>query len=89
MSSLAKPSTQTEASMRRQTREYHHGTSPAAWVGSMTALLGFVVGSIGFLLGNRGVIIAGFVVVGIALIATVILRSLGYGNVIGHHEDES
>ena len=84
MSDVAKsetppPSTVTEPTLTREPREYHHGRSPASWVGSMTALAGAVVGTIGFLAGVVGVIIAGFVIIGVALIATVLLRSMGYG----------
>jgi hypothetical protein len=45
----------------------------------MTALVGAIVGTIGFLAGSVGVIIAGFVIIGVALVATVMLRSMGYG----------
>ena len=84
MSDVAKsqtppPSTLTEPKLTREPREYHHGRSPASWVGSMTALVGAVVGTIGFLAGVVGVIIAGFVIIGISLIATVTLRAMGYG----------
>jgi hypothetical protein len=84
MSDVAKsqtppPSTLTEPKLTREPREYHHGRSPASWVGSMTALVGAVVGTIGFLAGAVPVIIAGFVIIGVALIATVLLRSMGYG----------
>ena len=84
MSDVAKsqtppPSTLTEPKLTREPREYHHGRSPASWVGSMTALVGAVVGTIGFLAGAVPVIIAGFVIIGVALIATVALRSMGYG----------
>jgi len=84
MSDVAKshtppPSSMTEPTLTREPREYDHGRSPASWVGSMTALGGAVVGTIGFLAGVLGVIIAGFVIIGVALIATVMLRSMGYG----------
>jgi hypothetical protein len=72
-------STLTEPQLTREPREYHHGRSPASWVGSMTALAGALVGTIGFLGAWMGVIIAGFVIIGVALIATVLLRSMGYG----------
>jgi hypothetical protein len=84
MSDVAKsqtppPSSVTEPTLTREPREYYHGRSPASWVGSMTALAGAIVGTIGFLAGVIGVIIAGFVIIGVALIATVMLRSMGYG----------
>jgi len=37
-------STLTEPTLTREPREYHHGRSPASWVGSMTALAGALVG---------------------------------------------
>jgi len=105
MSDVAKrqtppPSTLTEPKLTREPREYHHGRSPASWIGSMTALVGGIVGTIGFLAGSVGVmtalvggivgtigflagsvgvIVAGFVIIGVALVATVLLRSMGYG----------
>ncbi|HET7725474.1 MAG TPA: hypothetical protein VFK68_12595 [Propionibacteriaceae bacterium] len=85
MSDVAKrqsprPSTLTEPSLRRHTpREYHHGRSPASWVGSMTALAGAIIGTIGFFVASFGIIVTGFVVIGVALVATVALRALGFG----------
>jgi len=84
MSDVAKrqalpPSALTEPKLTREPREYHHGRSPASWIGSMTALVGGIVGTIGFLAGSVGVIVAGFVIIGVALVATVLLRSMGYG----------
>ena len=69
----------TEPQLRREPREYHHGGTPASWIGSMVALFGAVVGTIGFLANSLPVIVAGFVIIGLALIATVMLRALGYG----------
>jgi hypothetical protein len=69
----------TEPQLRREPREYHHGATPASWVGSMVALAGSVIGTIGFLASSVPVIVAGFVIIGLALIATVMLRALGYG----------
>ncbi len=82
-----RPSTLTEPSLRRQPREYHHGRSPASWVGSMTALAGALIGTIGFFVSSFGVIVTGFVIIGVALVATVILRSLGFGQAVDAEED--
>jgi hypothetical protein len=84
MSDVAKrqtppPSALTEPQLRREPREYHHGASPASWIGSMVALAGSVIGTIGFLGNWLPVIVAGFVIIGLSLIATVMLRALGYG----------
>lgn len=90
MSDVAKrqtppPSALTEPQLRREPREYHHGGTPASWIGSMVALAGSVIGSIGFLAESTPVIVAGFVIIGLALIATVMLRALGYGQPPEHH----
>lgn len=79
-------STITEPQIKREAREYHHGGTPASWTGSMVALAGAVVGTIGFLVASVPVIVAGFVIIGIALIATVMLRALGYGQPSEHHD---
>ena len=90
MSDVAKrqtppPSALTEPQLRREPREYHHGATPASWIGSMVALAGSVIGTIGFLAASTPVIVAGFVIIGLALIATVMLRALGYGQPADHH----
>ena len=89
MSDVAKrqtppPSALTEPQLRREPREYHHGATPASWIGSMVALAGSVVGTVGFLAESMPVIVAGFVIIGLALIATVMLRALGYGQPAEH-----
>ncbi len=84
----ARPSTLTEPSLRRTPRQYDHGRSPASWAGSMTALAGGVVGTVGFFVGSFGVIVAGFVIIGLALVATVLLRALGYGQATYSEEEK-
>ncbi|MGV8848569.1 MAG: HGxxPAAW family protein [Propionibacteriaceae bacterium] len=89
MSDVAKrqtppPSAMTEPQLRREPREYHHGSTPASWIGSMVALAGSVIGTIGFLANSIPVIVVGFVIIGLALIATVMLRALGYGQPAEH-----
>lgn len=78
------PSQQTQPSYRRVPRTYHDGKSPASWVGSMGSLAGFVIGSIGFLIMQVPVIVLGGVVVLVSLIATIMLRSLGFGEGTGY-----
>ncbi len=61
-------------------KHYHHGKTPAAVWGSVIAAVGFVVATVGFLLPlNWVVIAAGGAIVLLAVIVTVALRSLGYG----------
>jgi hypothetical protein len=50
----------------------------------MVALAGSVIGTIGFLANSIPVIVVGFVIIGLALIATVMLRALGYGQPAEH-----
>jgi len=89
MSSVAKqdpklPSQQTQPNYRRVPQSYHDGKSPAAWVGAMGTLAGFVIGTVGFLVMSLPVIITAGIVIALSLIATVALRSMGYGEALGY-----
>lgn len=58
----------------------HHGKTPAAWAGSLTALVGFFVGGIGLVLGPNWLVFwIGVAITVVALLLTVILRSVGMG----------
>lgn len=60
-------------------KHVHHGQTPAAWAGSLIALVGFIVGAIGLVIGNSVVF---WVAVGLlvaSLIVTLILRKTGLG----------
>jgi hypothetical protein len=60
--------------------KYHHGRSPAAWVGSIVSLIGFVVSSAGFLMNlNWLVIWVGFALVLLGAVAGGVMRKMGYG----------
>jgi hypothetical protein len=60
-------------------KHVHHGRTPAAWVGSTIALIGFLVGAAGLVFGNWPVFWAGGVLLVISLIATVVLQKMGMG----------
>jgi membrane protein YdbS with pleckstrin-like domain len=63
-------------------KHVHHGRTPAAWTGSLIALLAFIVGGIGFVIPphpNWVVVGIAAVLIVIALIATVVMRKLGLG----------
>jgi hypothetical protein len=63
-------------------KHVHHGRTPAAWAGSLIALLGFIVGGIGFVLPphpNWVVVIIGAVLVVASLVVTLVMRKLGLG----------
>ncbi len=78
------PSQQTQPDYRRVPQTYHDGKSPAAWAGSMGTLAGFVVMAVGFLMMSVPVIIASFVIIAVALVATIAMRAMGYGEAIGY-----
>jgi len=62
-------------------KHVHHGRTPAAWAGSIIALIGFVVMAAGLVFGNWPVFWAGGVLLVISVIATVVLQKMGMGAV--------
>lgn len=66
--------------MARTPQHYHHGRSPAAWAGSITGAIGFLIAAVGSVLGPNWVLIGvGLGLVLIAGIATMVLKTMGYG----------
>jgi hypothetical protein len=63
----------------RHGRHIHHGRTFAAWTGSLIALVAFIVGGIAVVIQNQPLFWASVGLVVIALIATVVLRRMGYG----------
>ncbi|OYN99041.1 HGxxPAAW family protein [Enemella evansiae] len=74
-------------SRRRTTvKNVHHGRTPAAWTGSMIALVAFIVLTVGFLAGPGGfpsinvpISIAGGVLLVLAPIVGGIMSRIGMG----------
>jgi len=63
-----------------QQKHVHHGKTPAAWVGAMTALVAFLVGGIALVAGPVMWLFwtaAGLLILG--LIATAVMQRMGYG----------
>lgn len=59
---------------------YHHGRSPAAWAGSITAAIGFIILTVAAMLGpNWTLAIIGGVIVLIAAVGTMVLKAMGHG----------
>jgi len=61
-------------------RHVHHGKTPAAWFGAMSALLAFLVGGIALVIGPNWIlfwIAVAIVVVG--LIGAKVLQRMGHG----------
>ncbi|GAA1378282.1 HGxxPAAW family protein [Luteococcus sanguinis] len=75
---------------RPQQAEYHHGRSPAAWTGSLVCMLGFIVATVAFVLPGLGdsstmspsmpLLGLGAALIAIGAIATLVMKSMGYGN---------
>ncbi len=64
----------------KQKPQYHHGKTPAAWAGTLTATVGFFVGGIGMVLGPNWVMFwIGIALVVVACIVGLVLQKLGYG----------
>lgn len=73
---------------RRRTtvKEIHHGRTPAAWAGSLIALIGFLILTVAFLTGpgtfpsiNVPIAILGGIVLVLAPIIGGIMSRLGFG----------
>ncbi len=66
--------------MARTPKYYHHGRSPAAWTGSVTASLGFTIAAVGAVIGpNWPIAIAGGVLILLGGILTMVMKAMGYG----------
>lgn len=59
---------------------YHHGRSPAAWAGSITAAIGFIILTVAAMLGpNWTLVIIGGAIVLIAAVGTMVMKAMGLG----------
>lgn len=66
--------------MARTPKFYHHGRSPAAWTGSVTVAIGFIVAAVGAIAGPNWVLIwIGAAVVLIGGISAMVLKAMGLG----------
>ncbi|MBK8459605.1 MAG: HGxxPAAW family protein [Micropruina sp.] len=67
-------------SQGRTPKHYHHGKSPAAWVSSAIAAIGFTLGSIAFLMGpNWSFFWVSMVIILVAPIVGGVMRKMGLG----------
>ena len=60
-------------------KHVHHGRTPAAWTGTVVALIAFILGAVGLIMGNWVIFWIAVVLVAAGLVATVVLQKLGYG----------
>lgn len=62
-------------------RHVHHGRTTAAWAGSMTALVGFIILAAGLLFSSWPVFWIGGAVLVLSLVVTLVLQKMGKGAV--------
>ena len=62
-----------------QARHVHHGRTQAAWVGSLLAMVAFILGGIAVVLQNWVLFSVAVVLVIGALVATKVLQAMGRG----------
>jgi hypothetical protein len=80
MAGTAQQSELTEQrTSRRRGKHVHHGRTFAAWTGSIIALIAFIVGAIAVVWQIWWLFWASVGLAAVALIATVVLRRMGYG----------
>ena len=66
--------------MARTPKYYHHGRSPAAWIGAVIAAVGFTIACVAAMLGPAWAwVIVGSVIIVIAGLATMIMKAMGLG----------
>ncbi len=68
-------------SAQSTTKHVHHGRTPAAWAGSVIAMVAFFVGGIGIVAqdGLHLFFWIGVVLLALSLIVTLVLQKLGRG----------
>jgi hypothetical protein len=60
-------------------KHVHHGRTGAAWVGSMLAMLAFILGGIAVVMQNWVLFGIAVVIIVAALVLTAVLQRLGHG----------
>jgi hypothetical protein len=63
----------------KEAKHVHHGRTPAAWTGSIMALVGFLLGGIALLGPNWTLFTIAAVICALALVATAVMQRMGYG----------
>jgi hypothetical protein len=60
-------------------KHVHHGRTPAAWAGSIVAMLAFVIGGIAVVIQNWPLFWASAGLLVVAVIVTMVLQRMGHG----------
>jgi len=69
-----------ERTRPHEAKHYHHGRTPAAWVGSGIAAAGFLLGTVAFLVGPNWMLF--WISIAIVLLGAVVggvMRKMGFG----------
>jgi len=71
-------------------RAYHHGRSPAAWIGTIIAAVGFVLCAIAAMLQPKGFFMYFSVALIVAgLVVGLVMKKMGYGTEHGGPHPDS
>lgn len=73
-----------------QRHEYHHGRSPAAWIGNGIAAVGFILAAVAAMLQPKGFFMyfsVGIIVAG--LVVGLVMKKMGYGSEHGGPHPDS
>ena len=71
---------QTDSESRAEAGKHvHHGRTAAAWVGSLLAMLAFILGGIAVMMQNWVLFTVAVVIILAALVATKVLQVRGHG----------
>lgn len=79
MASTAPHSAKRADTSQGGSKEIHHGRTLAAWVGSMVALVAFLVGGVAVMMQFWPLFWACVILLAVGLIATRILQVTGHG----------
>ncbi|WP_158676354.1 HGxxPAAW family protein [Tessaracoccus sp. OH4464_COT-324] len=66
--------------MARQARYYHHGQSPAAWTGTVIAVVGFLAVTVGIFMGPSWLVVwVGAAIIALSAVVTLVMKAMGLG----------
>lgn len=76
---MAETANHPQHSSNRRGKTIHHGRTPAAWAGTMIALVAVVLAGIALVIPNWPAFWVGMALLVVALIVTKVLQTMGYG----------
>lgn len=76
---MADTAHESKQSTNRRGKVIHHGRTPAAWAGSMIAMVAVVVVGIALVIPNWPAFWVGIALLVVAIIVGKVLQAMGYG----------